>query len=96
MHSSQDGSDIVADRHTRSPNLSADARRIFWQVYKRSDQPHWAGDDINLTREFIETEPDEERRLLMGTRGWEAEWLEVDAEQAQPQLGQPTATAAKL
>ena len=39
-------------------------------------------------------EPDEERRLLMGTRGWEAEWLEVGPEQTQPQLGQTT--AAKL
>ena len=27
---------------------------------------------------------DEERRLLMGTRGWEARWLEVDPEQTQP------------
>ena len=80
--------------HTRSPNLSAHSRRIFWQVYKRSDQPHWAGDDINLTKSFIEAEPDEGRRLLMGTRGWEAEWLEVDPDR--PSAQPPPAATAKI
>ena len=36
----------------------------------------WAGDDINLTRGFIEAEADPLRRRLMGARGWEAKWLE--------------------
>ena len=65
--------------HTRTPNRSArgTARRVFWQVYKRSDQPMWSGDDINLTRAFIEAEADPARRQLMGARGWEAGWVEV-------------------
>ena len=51
-------------------------------MYKRSDQPHWQGDDINLSREFIEGESDGGRRRLMGLRGWESGWLEVDRETA--------------
>ena len=53
--------------------------KLMWHmnaVYKRSDQPIWAGDDINLTRGFIEAEADPLRRRLMGARGWEAKWLE--------------------
>lgn len=74
-------------RHTRTPNLSGVARRVFWQVYKRSDQPHFHGEDINLSRKFIEAEIDEGRRTLMGVKGWETSWLEVDpAPSATPKL----------
>ena len=109
----------TARRHTRTPNLSSVARRIFWQVrisnrqglvdsylwfqntlflavlifdlqieqvYKRSDQPHFNGEDINLTRGFIEAETDERRRTLMGIRGWESSWLEVDPASINPKL----------
>ena len=64
--------------HTRTPNRSTTdtARRVFWQVYRRSDQPVWAGDDINLTRQFVEAETDPARRRLLGACGWEARWLE--------------------
>ena len=56
------------------------------QVYKRSDQPHFNGEDINLTRGFIEAETDERRRTLMGIRGWESSWLEVGPASINPKL----------
>ena len=54
--------------HARPPNLSERARRVFWQLYRRPEQPTWHSAQHLLSQEYFAAQAavaSDERKLLL-------------------------------